>query len=83
MPISAKIFLSQIAWFTAPAATIYSASAVDWATVSYFLEFYKNTPDSSEKTYPEVLFMSSIYPVQSLSVYPIKHTASLALKKIL
>ena len=35
-PKSSSNFLNQIAWFTAEAAAMYSASAVDWAVVSCF-----------------------------------------------
>ncbi|XP_029125461.1 uncharacterized protein LOC114915230 [Cajanus cajan] len=50
------------------ATAIYSASAVDCATVAYFFDAQEKNPDPSEKAYLDVLFMSSIDPAQSLSI---------------
>jgi hypothetical protein len=47
-----------------------SASAVDCATISYFFEHHEKTPEPRLKQYPEVLFISSMEPAQSLSENP-------------
>jgi hypothetical protein len=51
-PKSFNIFLNQIAWLTAEAATMYSTSVVDWAVVSCFFELQVKTPELSENKYP-------------------------------
>lgn len=67
-PMSSRILLIQIAWQADAEAATYSASADDWATVCCFLEAHENTPEPNENAYPEVLFISSADPAQSLSV---------------
>ncbi|KAM6547903.1 hypothetical protein CsatB_030012 [Cannabis sativa] len=66
--MSSSILLSHIAWLVVIAAAIYSASADDCATVACFFDAHENIPDPSVKAYPDVLFMSSMDPAQSLSV---------------
>ncbi|KAK9715979.1 hypothetical protein RND81_06G203200 [Saponaria officinalis] len=67
---SLRILLSQIASHAALVADTYSASADDNATVAYFLDDQEIVFDPSWKTYPLVLFLSSMLPAQSLSLNP-------------
>uniref|UniRef100_A0A7C8Z9U4 Uncharacterized protein n=1 Tax=Opuntia streptacantha TaxID=393608 RepID=A0A7C8Z9U4_OPUST len=49
---------------------MYSASDDERATTSCFFELQEIAPEPMQKTCPEVLFLSSTQPAQSLSQYP-------------
>ncbi|XP_016648949.1 PREDICTED: LEAF RUST 10 DISEASE-RESISTANCE LOCUS RECEPTOR-LIKE PROTEIN KINASE-like 2.5 [Prunus mume] len=70
--IYANILLIQTASHVALVAEIYSASAVDNATVLCFFDDHDITFLPKKKTCSDVLLLSSIAPAQSLSVNPTK-----------
>ncbi|KAM1702900.1 hypothetical protein ACFXTN_025980 [Malus domestica] len=71
-PKSSKTNLNQVACAVASEALMYSASAVDNATHCCLTEDQEKTPLPKVKAYPDVLFISSSEPLQSLSQNPTK-----------
>ena len=65
--MSCKILLSQTASQAAMHAALYSAYVEDSATIGCFLLIQENTPEPSEKQYPEIDFLESQSPAQSES----------------
>ena len=66
-PRSELSLLSHIIAWAALDKARYSASAVDSATVSWFLLRHDTGPPAIRKRYPEVDFLSSLFPVLGLS----------------
>lgn len=63
--ISCNKFRIKTAWQADKAHAMYSASQVDNATTSYFLEHQEMGPPKYLKKYSEVLLMSTLSPHQS------------------
>lgn len=68
--MSLRSLLIHTTWQAAEVVEMYSASVLDKAVISYFLELHATAVDPRLKTHPDVLFWSSIEPPQSLSVKP-------------
>ena len=68
--------LSQTTWVVHEDVVIYSASAVERATIFYFFEDHMNAI-LPKKNMPEVLLLSLTSPIQSLSAYPVSEGLSL------
>ena len=65
-----NILLIQIAWQNVLVVVMYSASAEERVTMGCFLDAHDTIPVPKWNVYPKVLFLSSMLPPQSLSVYP-------------
>jgi hypothetical protein len=65
---SESSFLSHTASLLAALEAMYSASAVLWAMEPYFLLDQEIITEPKLKQYPEVLFRSTVLPIQSESV---------------
>jgi hypothetical protein len=63
-------FLSHTASLLATFAAMHYASAVLWAMEPYFLLDQEIIVEPKLKQYPEVLFRSTVLPIQSESIYP-------------
>ena len=68
---SERVLLIHKVWHATVVATTYSASVEDNVTMGCFFESRATDPNPKLNTYPYVLFLSSIEPTKSLSVYPI------------
>jgi hypothetical protein len=67
---SESSFLSHTTSLLAAVAAMYFASAVLWAMVPCFLLDQAIIAKPKLKQYPEVLFQSTVLPIQSESAYP-------------
>ena len=68
--------LIQTAWHATLVTTAYSASAEDKVTMGCFFEAQETTPIPKLNVYPDVLFLSSMLPPLSFSVYQMSLTFS-------
>ena len=65
---SFNTLLIQTAWHTSLVATTYSSSIEDKVTMGCFFEAHETTHVPKWNVYPDVLFLSSMFPPLSLSV---------------
>ena len=68
---SERVLLIHIVWHAVVVTATYSTSAEDSVTMCCFFDAHATDPDPKLKSNPYVLFISSIEPTKSLSIYPI------------
>ena len=68
---SFNILLIQNTWQATLVVVTYSISVEEKVTMGYFLDAHDTIPDPKWNVYSEVIFLSSMLPPQSPSVYPI------------
>jgi hypothetical protein len=69
-PKSLSVYVIQSSWEQQLAATIYSASVINWATLNYLREDQETSEEPRNWQVPEVDFLSTRHPAKSASEKP-------------